>query len=30
MVILLTNDDGYQAEGIEVLEKILLQAGHEV
>ena len=30
MVILLTNDDGYQAEGIVVLEKVLLQAGHEV
>ncbi|MHC1691804.1 MAG: 5'/3'-nucleotidase SurE [Sphaerochaetaceae bacterium] len=30
MVILLTNDDGYQAEGIDVLETVLSQAGHEI
>lgn len=30
MRILLTNDDGYQSKGITVLEKALVQAGHEV
>ncbi len=30
MKILLTNDDGYQATGIQILEKILSEAGHEV
>ncbi|HCG63104.1 MAG TPA: 5'/3'-nucleotidase SurE [Sphaerochaeta sp.] len=30
MIILLTNDDGYQAEGISVLETVLAEAGHEV
>jgi 5'-nucleotidase len=30
MTILLTNDDGYQSEGIAVLESYLLRAGHEV
>ena len=30
MKILLTNDDGYQSKGITVLEKALVQAGHEV
>ena len=30
MKILLTNDDGYLSEGIAVLEKALVQAGHEV
>lgn len=30
MVILLTNDDGYQSEGITVLEESLVRAGHEV
>lgn len=29
MVILLTNDDGYQAEGLNVLEEVLSSAGHE-
>ena len=30
MVILLTNDDGYQAEGLLVLENVLQRFGHEV
>ncbi|MDD3365747.1 MAG: 5'/3'-nucleotidase SurE, partial [Sphaerochaetaceae bacterium] len=30
MVILVTNDDGYQAEGIITLETVLGEAGHEV
>lgn len=30
MIILLTNDDGYQAEGLTTLEMVLAQAGHEV
>lgn len=30
MIILLTNDDGYQAEGLATLEMVLAQAGHEV
>ena len=30
MIILLTNDDGYLAEGIKVLDQVLTQAGHEV
>jgi 5'-nucleotidase len=30
MIILLTNDDGYQSEGITTLETVLLEAGHEV
>lgn len=30
MKILLVNDDGYQAEGIRTLERILLEYGHEV
>lgn len=30
MKILLTNDDGYDAEGIQVLEAVLSQKGHEV
>jgi 5'-nucleotidase len=30
MNILLTNDDGYQSEGISVLETVLAEAGHEV
>jgi len=30
MIILLTNDDGYQSEGITVLEAVLAEAGHEV
>jgi 5'-nucleotidase len=30
MTILLTNDDGYQSEGIAVLEMVLTQAGHEI
>lgn len=30
MNILLTNDDGYQSEGISVLEAVLAEAGHEV
>ena len=30
MVILLTNDDGYQAEGLVVLESVLQRFGHEV
>ena len=30
MIILLTNDDGYQAEGISILETVLAEAGHEV
>ena len=30
MIILLTNDDGYQSRGIAVLEETLVQAGHEV
>ena len=30
MTILLANDDGYQAEGIQVLLRVLEEAGHEV
>jgi len=30
MIILLTNDDGYQSAGITALETVLLEAGHEV
>ena len=30
MTILLTNDDGYQSEGITVLETVLAEAGHDV
>lgn len=30
MVILLTNDDGYQSEGISVLEEVLASRGHEI
>ena len=30
MIILLTNDDGYQSEGIQVLETVFVEAGHEV
>ncbi len=30
MRILLTNDDGYLAQGIQILEKVLHEAGHEV
>ena len=30
MKILLTNDDGYQAHGIQILEKVLHEAGHDV
>lgn len=30
MVILLTNDDGYQAEGLTTLESVLSKAGHEI
>ncbi len=30
MKILLTNDDGYQATGITILEQVLSEAGHEV
>ncbi|HHU89279.1 MAG: 5'/3'-nucleotidase SurE [Sphaerochaetaceae bacterium] len=30
MVVLLTNDDGYQVEGITTLEQCLSEAGHEV
>ncbi len=30
MKILLTNDDGYQARGITLLEQVLSEAGHEV
>lgn len=30
MIILLTNDDGYQAEGLTTLEMVLSHAGHEV
>jgi len=30
MIILLTNDDGYEAPGIQILEEVLHQAGHEV
>lgn len=30
MIIVLTNDDGYQAEGLQTLESLLSQAGHEV
>ncbi|NCB00726.1 MAG: 5'/3'-nucleotidase SurE [Spirochaetia bacterium] len=30
MIILLTNDDGYQAQGLQVLEAILSAKGHEV
>lgn len=30
MIILLTNDDGYQSAGITTLETVLLEAGHEV
>lgn len=30
MKILLTNDDGYQADGIQILEQVLSEAGHEV
>lgn len=30
MIILLTNDDGFQAEGLSTLEMVLAQAGHEV
>ncbi len=30
MTILLVNDDGYEAEGIRVLEEVLVAAGHEV
>ena len=30
MIILLTNDDGYNAQGIQVLEEVLSQKGHEV
>ncbi len=30
MKILLTNDDGYQADGIRILEQTLSEAGHEV
>ncbi|WP_320129983.1 5'/3'-nucleotidase SurE [uncultured Sphaerochaeta sp.] len=30
MTILLTNDDGYQSEGIAVLESVLKRAGHEI
>lgn len=30
MIILLTNDDGYDSEGILILEQVLSQKGHEV
>ncbi len=30
MIILLTNDDGYDAKGIQVLEEVLSKKGHEV
>ncbi len=30
MVILLTNDDGYDAPGLQVLESVLVEKGHEV
>lgn len=30
MIILLTNDDGYQAQGLKTLEEVLVAAGHEV
>jgi 5'-nucleotidase len=30
MIIVLTNDDGYQSEGITTLEEVLVKAGHEV
>jgi 5'-nucleotidase len=30
MTILLTNDDGYEAQGLQVLEEVLTQNGHEV
>ncbi|MDC7244900.1 MAG: 5'/3'-nucleotidase SurE [Sphaerochaetaceae bacterium] len=30
MIILLTNDDGYQARGIKILEEVLHKAGHDV
>lgn len=30
MKILLTNDDGYKAKGIQVLEEVLIKYGHEV
>lgn len=30
MIILLTNDDGYQAEGLNTLETVLAEAGHDV
>lgn len=30
MIILLTNDDGYGAEGIQLLDDVLSKAGHEV
>ncbi|MFA7670804.1 MAG: 5'/3'-nucleotidase SurE [Sphaerochaetaceae bacterium] len=30
MIIVLTNDDGYQSEGILTLEEVLTKAGHEV
>lgn len=30
MIILLTNDDGYQAEGLNTLESVLAEAGHDV
>ena len=30
MVVLVTNDDGYQADGITTLEKKLVESGHEV
>ena len=30
MIILLTNDDGYQSEGINTLERVLASYGHEI
>ncbi|MGI6433358.1 MAG: 5'/3'-nucleotidase SurE [Sphaerochaetaceae bacterium] len=30
MIILLTNDDGFQAEGLNTLEMVLAQAGHQI
>lgn len=30
MIILLTNDDGYESEGINTLERVLLSYGHEI
>ena len=30
MIILLTNDDGYESEGIRTLERVLASYGHEI